>query len=709
MQRIPNLVLTLVLAGSLLLPAAAATASSSVHRAGVGDRTHPLVMEQAAEAANAPAPQQLYGAAVPRPALVPLAARAATPLQRQVFGFVFAGNIGDPSVGYPSWNFGLLSTVAFFGLQVNSGDGHLVSTNVGWAVYHGSTMTNLVNAAHAHGTRVIVSINLHDYSTSPTNQVCIGLQAANTAQTIQWTKDAIAYQGIDGVNVNYEGSDTVCANGLTERQQLVTFMHDMRAAMPSMYIAIDSYSGSAEDNLEFFDVTGIAPYVDTFFVMAYDMDQANYGEAPLNCPSYCFNPVSPLNTYRFNVTKSMTQYTALVPPSKVILGQPYYGRRGCGYVLNQAHQLRVPNTNFVAPTYTYASTVPSQSGVIAYASFRDPLDGVSPWSTWYDTDWSCDREQYWDDTVSLGAKYDLVNTMNLGGVGFWTLDYAGGSPELWDLIAAKFTTTTLYTSLGGGAGSAPDASSGAANHLDLFVRGTDMALYHKSWDGTTWTPWESLGGRLSSAPSAVSWGPNRTDVFARGTDNALYTRTWDGTSWSPWKSLGGILTSGPDAASWGTGRIDVFARGTDNQLYHRWLVGSNWYGWEALGGTLASDPSAVSWGPNRLDIFVRGTDQHLYHKWFAGGWSGWEGLSGTLTTGPDASSCASGHLDVYASGTDHGVYTRGFNGSTWSPWQYLGGRFLTDPSATCVTGTTNVALFEIGIDGAIWTTTLPAT
>src|SRR5712691_1953550 len=39
--------------------------------------------------------------------------------QREVFGFALASSLSDPTVGYPSWNFSLLSTVAYFGLHVN--------------------------------------------------------------------------------------------------------------------------------------------------------------------------------------------------------------------------------------------------------------------------------------------------------------------------------------------------------------------------------------------------------------------------------------------------------------------------------------------------------------------------------------------------------------------------------------------------------------
>jgi len=515
-----------------------------------GDQTHPWIMQEAAAAADQPASvaKLYYGADSPHPAVIPLM-RAPTPLQREVLGFVNASNLGDPSVGYTSWNFALLSTVVFFGIQVNSGDGHLVSTNTGWSVYHSSTMTGLVNTAHANGVKVLVSLNLHDFSTSPTNQVCQGLVAANTQSTISEILTEVANAGIDGVSIDYEGQDTVCANGLTERQQLVSFVQNMRAAMPKgMYLSIDTYSGSAEDNLEFFDITGLAPYVDSFFVMAYDMDYDNSTQPPLNCTAYCFNPVSPLNTYRFNVTKSMSQYLALVPASKVILGQPYYGRRGCVPNLTDAHQYRIPNSNFVAPTYIYASTIPTQTGVFSFTAHRDPGDGVSEWDTWYDSDWTCNREQYFDDAYSLGTKYDVVNADNLRGVGLFTLDYGGSSPELWNELAAKFTTLTPWTSLGGSASSSPGSSSGATNHLDMFVRGSDFGLYQKTWDGTAWSNWVSIGGLLTSAPSAASWGPNRTDVFVRGSDNQLYQKDLG------WDRLVGLGTARRHLDLWAGGR-----------------------------------------------------------------------------------------------------------------------------------------------------------
>jgi peptidoglycan hydrolase-like protein with peptidoglycan-binding domain len=89
--------------------------------------------------------------------------------------------------------------------------------------------------------------------------------------------------------------------------------------------------------------------------------------------------------------------------------------------------------------------------------------------------------------------------------------------------------------------------------------------------GTGWRPWESLGGVLTSGPGVSSWASGRLDVFVRGTDNALWHK-WFSGGWSGWESLGGVITSDPDAVSWGPNRIDAFARGTDNALWHKWFA-----------------------------------------------------------------------------------------------------------------------------------------
>ena len=86
------------------------------------------------------------------------------------------------------------------------------------------------------------------------------------------------------------------------------------------------------------------------------------------------------------------------------------------------------------------------------------------------------------------------------------------------------------------------AASWAPGRLDVFGRGQDRAIWHKSWEGDHWTDWHSVGGTLTSGPGTVSWGPGRIDVFARGLDGDLWHMTWEDQHWTEWHSLGGALT-----------------------------------------------------------------------------------------------------------------------------------------------------------------------
>jgi hypothetical protein len=360
------------------------------------------------------------------------------------------------------------------------------------------------------------------------------------SQAVQEMKAA----GIQGINIDYEGTNTTCANGLSSRAELVTFTKNLRAAMqaavPYSYLAIDTYSGSAEDNQEFFDISGLAPYVDSFFVMAYDMDFSNYLYAPLGCPSFCFNPVAALNTYRFNDTLSMAQYTALVPASKVILGVPYYGRKGCVANLITAHQgpdsFDTSTGRFVSPTYLYAVAVPTDTGVSSFTAHRDPSDGSSEWDTWYSTDFNCNREQYWDDAQALGAKYDLINRDNLRGAGIFTLDYGGGAPELWNTLALHFTKI-------------PSAATSV-----VACPGDGFAVVN-------WSPAASSGGPItgySIAPSpagaAATTGGKATSAAVTGLTNGTpYTFTVtasNGYGAGLASAASNSVTPGPPAQAW---------------------------------------------------------------------------------------------------------------------------------------------------------------
>jgi len=358
-----------------------------------------------------------------------------TRLTKEVFGFALASSLSDPTVGYPSWNFSLLSTVAFFGLHINW-DGTVVADS-GWNVWNSTALTNLVGTAHAAGTKVVLTIDLQDFQ-SGTPNMCAGL--INRAVTVTQTVAQVSAKGVDGVNVDYESLNGTCQNGETSQSMLTDFARQLRAAMPAgSYLSIDTYAGAAADTLGFFDIRGLNSYVDSFFVMAYDLEYSNYWRAPLGCVRFCLGPTAPLSGYYYNDTSTADQYVAAVPASKVILGVPYYGRKSCVSAVAPNQQ---PTSSVSADSYLDASGESGAVGVGAgsYAMHRDGNDaaGQERWDTWFNTSLGCTRELYWDDTVSLGAKYDLVNRDGLRGVGIWTLNYGGSSPELWSTLSTHF-------------------------------------------------------------------------------------------------------------------------------------------------------------------------------------------------------------------------------------------------------------------------------
>jgi hypothetical protein len=249
------------------------------------------------------------------------------------------------------------------------------------------------------------------------------------------------------------------------------------------------------------------------------------------------------------------------------------------------------------------------------------------------------------------------------------------------------------------AANATKAATGS-NYTSIYVfaRGTDGSVYWKTispkgdaqqitqTDNSTYTMggWISLGGQLAknTGPSVCSWGPGRLDVFVQGTDGALWHKwsTNSGATWSKWESLGGKLTSAPGATSTGN-QVGVFAAGTSGTIYYKHWNGAAWSGWVNVGGTLLSgtSPAAYNWGTSQIGWLVTGTDSNMYRNW-VGSSSGYESIAGALTSSPSATAKQAGVIDVFARGstsTFAALYQISYNypaaPGTWGQWTALGG------------------------------------
>ncbi len=262
---------------------------------------------------------------------------------------------------------------------------------------------------------------------------------------------------------------------------------------------------------------------------------------------------------------------------------------------------------------------------------------------------------------------------------------AGPRFDVYDLTAGVSIEHASWTcppgwsdpdNLGGTLKSGPAvASMVPGTDKELFAEGTDLSLQEnvQAADGT-WSGWSSLGGALSARPAAVSWGPGRVDVFVRGTDSAIWHKWLRNGVWSKWEGLGGVLAAGtgPAVASWGSSQLELFVQGTDKAVWEKTWNGATWSRWMSIGGAIVGDPGAVSPSPGQVQVFGRGTDDHLWYRLYASNaWSSWGGLGGTLTSGPAPAIASAGAapsvMSVFALGSDGGLWEIR-NQGIWGPW-----------------------------------------
>ena len=228
--------------------------------------------------------------------------------------------------------------------------------------------------------------------------------------------------------------------------------------------------------------------------------------------------------------------------------------------------------------------------------------------------------------------------------------------------------------------------------LDVFVIGTDGALYHNYQGSSGWTGFQSLGGNWNQNTDIAVNNEldGREEVFLVGTTGNLYNNwqtTANGTSWNGWHDLSGALSDTVRIAVGrnSDGRLEAFTIGTDGVSYHEWETAANsptsWSAWSSLAGSWETDAkTCVAADANgALEVFLIGHTGNVYHNYQNGsGWSGWLGLGGSFTQNirPCVGQNADGRLEIFLTGPNTDMlhaYETSPNSTSWSGWGSLGG------------------------------------
>lgn len=441
---VAGLVVLITIAGGATATLGSAAPAAPRHQHDV--RYHFYERGNTSSLAVAPAVTNLpVATAAPEPA--PPSLVGSPPLQsHEVFGYAPYWTLAQSG----GFNVHDLTTLAYFSVEAN-GNGTLDQSGPGWNGYQSQDLANLITRSHAAGDRVVLTVSCFDQATL--NQITSDPHAASRLSSALIA--ALWAKNLDGVNFDFEGK------GSADRQGLTTLITQVSAALHAAnshwQVTMATYATSASDPSGFYDVAALAPAVDAFFVMAYDMnDPATPGAT------------APLTGGGFNDADALRAYSAVVPAQKIILGVPYYGYDW-------------PTTNGTLAATATGSESPIGYGTVAASgnpTYWDPATQTAWTSYQVGSQW---HETFFDNPTSLALKAQLANSFHIRGMGIWALGMDGNDPAMLLAllgnapVAKGFTlgpTTTSSSGSGAGSGVNGSGSSGSSSLGSTISQGT---------------------------------------------------------------------------------------------------------------------------------------------------------------------------------------------------------------------------------------------
>ena len=403
-------------------------------------------------------------------------------LRREVFGFLPYWEVGDSSTTL-DWR--TLSTVAYFSVGCLS-SGYLDkydadgTATTGWGGWTSAKMTSIINAAHDHKTRVVLTISCFAWSSGgATRQAKLLGSATARSNLAKAAAAAVRDRGADGINLDFEPIVGGYADEFTALVRSVR--SELNKVAPGYQLTFDTMGSIGNQPI----VEATAPGgADAVLIMGYDYRTDGSSVA---------GSTSPLSGPRYDLTDTVKAYTAKISPSKVILGVPYYGRAW-------STETDEPNAKTLAPAKYGSPAAPTYAQAADLAALHGRRwDSVeqAPWTAYRKetctTTYGCVtswRELYYDDAKSLRLRYDLVNRTSLRGAGIWALGFDGTRPELRQALADKFLAdrTPPLVGVTTFAGQQRDEGFrvGWSSWDDSSVTGYDVQY---SADGGPWTTW----------------------------------------------------------------------------------------------------------------------------------------------------------------------------------------------------------------------------
>lgn len=367
--------------------------------------------------------------------------RFARRLSAEVYGFLPYWEIDEGIDGYLRYD--LLTDIALFSVTVTS-TGAIATSGGGYASITGPATAAIIANAHAAGVRVDLTVTSFGFDK---NSAFFGNPAAMaTAATA--ISDFVQSEGLDGVNLDVESlynADFAAYGGFVG--QIRTALRSWNPVARVSVATNGSISGTGMAN------QALANGADRVFLMGYNYRTA--GSSPAGS-------IAPL--VRTDGDKSLSWTLDLyaskgIPTSRILLGLPYYGRSW--YTVSEALNAETTGSVGVFIPSDNLATVPPGTTIQ-----HDQAEGTR-WFAVLDPATQRWTQTYFDDPLTLRAKYDLASRRRLAGVGMWALGYDRGLPGYWDAISAAFGTLRVA--------GADRYATAAAVAADAFRQGVTIA------------------------------------------------------------------------------------------------------------------------------------------------------------------------------------------------------------------------------------------
>ncbi len=429
----------------------------------------------------------------------------------EVFGFAPYWSLADSS----GFDLAGLTTVDYFSIGINP-DGTLAESGPGWDGFESQQFIDLVDRAHAAGDRVVVTVN--DFDQSSLDALTSSPAAAD--RLAQEVLGLVRSKSLDGANLDLEGEGSGDQAGLTDLVTAVSAA--LHGANPAYQLTLDTYASSAGDPAGYYDIRALSRVVDGFFVMAYEL---NLKASP--------SSGSPLTSGMFSNQTAAQQYVAAVPPSKVILGLPFFG-----YDWPTANGTLGAQAQGSPSVVTYgqeaASGHPIYWDAVTQTAWTSYLSG----GQWH--------EAFFEDPTSLYLAAQLSEQYGLGGVGIWALGMDGSNdaamvsaldgmaPASKDTLAGPTSTSSSH---GGPATvAAPVAAPAAA------PAATPQASPPPAVAPVTSSPSPARTPRPTGGPHPVSAPVSKPPPTTQPPPSYSYQGSWEGGTVTLIKSPAGSGT-----------------------------------------------------------------------------------------------------------------------------------------------------------------------